>query len=131
MSQEKRVLIVDDALFMRTMLKRIISNAGSFEIREADCGSKALELFPDYRPWLVLLDISMPGMNGIEVLKEIRRMDTSAHVVMCSAIGQESMITEAMENGAEEFIVKPFLPEHIVKVLERLLSEEEPEGIHE
>lgn len=112
------VLIVDDALFMRTMLKKIISGAGDYCVYEAADGAAALESYRRYKPGTVLLDISMPGMDGIEVLKRIREMDPQAYVVMCSAMGQESMIVEAMDGGAAEFIVKPFLPEHIIKAVE-------------
>lgn len=115
--RERSVLIVDDALFMRMMLKRIITGAGDYRIYEAPDGETALELYRQYRPQLVLLDISMPGINGIEVLKRIRESDPQACVVMCTAIGQESVIMEAMDNGAADFIVKPFLPEVIRSVL--------------
>ena len=116
--REQGVLIVDDAMFMRMMLKKIIAGAGSYRVYEASDGESAMELYRGHRPRVVLLDISMPGMNGIEVLKQIRQEDQQAYVVMCSAIGQESMIMEAMDNGAADFIVKPFLPEHIIKALE-------------
>lgn len=125
MSQKKRILIVDDALFMRTMLKRIINGAGEFQIDEAECGSQALTLYEAHRPDLVLLDISMPEMSGIEVLKELRKRDPSAYIIMCSAIGQESMITEAVDCGAADFIVKPFLPDHIIKAVNSIGAEGE------
>lgn len=116
--REQSVLIVDDALFMRMMLKKIIAGEGGYCVYEAPDGETALELYRQHRPQIVLLDISMPGMNGIEVLKCIREADPQAYVVMCSAIGQESMIMEAINSGAASFIVKPFLPEHIIKALE-------------
>lgn len=120
MSLKQKVLIVDDALFMRTMLKRIISGAGDYEILEAGRGREGLSLYEEENPDIVFLDISMPEMNGIEVLRELKQKHPEACVVMCSAIGQESMIMESLNLGAAEFIVKPFLPEHIVKALSKI-----------
>ncbi len=123
--REQGVLIVDDAMFMRMMLKKIIESEGKYHVYEAPNGPEALTAYCRYRPRTVLLDISMPGMNGIEVLKCIREVDPHAYVVMCSAIGQESMIMEAMDNGAADFIIKPFRPEHIIKALENAPEQQE------
>lgn len=117
MRKEKTVLVVDDAAFMRNMLKRIIEGAGDYAVAEAPDGEAALKAYDAACPGLVLLDISMPGINGIEVLKQIRQKDPDVCVVMCSAIGQERMIKEAVENGASDFIVKPFKPEQIAAAL--------------
>lgn len=117
MRKEKTVLVVDDAAFMRNMLKRVIEGAGSYTVAEAPDGETALRLYEEICPGLVLLDITMPGINGIEVLKQILQKDPDACVVMCSAIGQEQMIREAVENGATDFIVKPFKPEQIEAAL--------------
>lgn len=122
MMREKSILIVDDAAFMRMMLKRAILGAGEYQITEAENGERALELFREQKPDLVLLDISMPGMSGINVLKEIKKIDPASHVVMCSAVGQEMIIREAIEAGALDFIVKPFKPEQIVQVLAHVFS---------
>lgn len=111
------VLVVDDAVFMRTMLKKVILSAGDYTVLEAENGEAALKTYDEKHPGLVLLDISMPGMNGIEVLKTIRHSNPNACVIMCSAIGQERMIKEAIENGAADFIVKPFLPKQIEAAL--------------
>ena len=116
---EKKVLIVDDAVFMRSMQKRIISGSGDYEVYEAGDGEEAVVLYEKLRPGLVLLDISMPGMNGIEALKRMREIDENAFVIMCSAIGQESMVKEAVDCGARDFIVKPFKAEQIVQALNR------------
>ena len=113
MINNKTVLVVDDAAFMRTMLKRVIEGAGDYTVEEAPDGEAAIRIYEEKSPGLVLLDISMPGINGIEVLKQIMQKDPGACVVMCSAIGQERMIKEAVENGASDFIVKPFKPEQI------------------
>lgn len=117
----KKILIVDDALFMRTMLKRILNEAGFFDIVEAEDGEAGCEVYDKTHPDLVLLDISMPKLNGIEALKVIRKVDPNAKVVMCSAVGQEAMIVEAIENGAAEFIVKPFKKEQIIEAVKKIL----------
>ena len=122
MMRDKSILIVDDAAFMRMMLKRAILGAGEYQITEAENGERALEVFRESKPDLVLLDISMPGMSGINVLKEIKKIDPASHVVMCSAVGQEMIIREAIEAGALDFIVKPFKPEQIVQVLAHVFS---------
>lgn len=116
-----RVMIVDDALFMRSVLRRTLEGADGLEVLEASNGEEAIAMYEVQRPDLVLLDISMPGMNGIEVLQRIRSLDDKACVVMCSAIGQENMIAEAVDSGAVSFIVKPFKPEHILKAVEMAL----------
>lgn len=113
------MLIVDDAVFMRSMQKRIISGSGNYEVYEAGDGEEAVVLYEKLRPGLVLLDISMPGMNGIEALKRMREIDENAFVIMCSAIGQDSMMKEAVDCGARDFIVKPFKAEQIVQALNR------------
>lgn len=119
MSREKKILIVDDAAFMRAMLRRAIEGTGGeYRILEAQDGEKALEMYSEHSPGLVLLDISMPGINGIEVLKRLKNLDKDAFVIMCSAIGQDNMIVEAVENGAAEFIVKPFKAEQIAEALQ-------------
>lgn len=113
----KKVMVVDDALFMRAMLRKILLEIPDVEVLEAGDGPTAVAMYDAEKPGLVLLDISMPGMNGIEVLKAIRAADANAHVVMCSAIGQENMIIEAVDSGAADFIVKPFKPEQIVQAV--------------
>lgn len=117
MIKEKTVLVVDDAAFMRTMLRRVIEEAGAYTVEEAQDGETALSVYAKKRPGLVLLDISMPGIDGIEVLKQIMQKDPDACVVMCSAIGQERTIKDAVENGAADFIVKPFKTEQIAAAL--------------
>ena len=116
---EKKVLIVDDAVFMRSMMKRIIAGSGDYEVYEAADGEEAVALYKKIRPGLVLLDISMPGINGIEALKQMKETDENAFVIMCSSIGQDSMMKEAVDCGASDFIVKPFKAEQIVQALNR------------
>lgn len=119
---QNKILIVDDALFMRAMLKKILKEAGFTEIFEAANGVEACTVYEAEKPDAVLMDISMPEMNGIEALKAIVREDADAVVVMCSAVGQEAMILEAVQSGALDFIVKPFKPEQIIQAVETALD---------
>jgi len=115
-----RVLIVDDALFMRNMLKEIFTKAG-FEIAdEAANGVEAVEKYRDCQPDLVTMDIVMPLKSGIEALQEIVREHPRARVVMCSALGQETLVVEAIQAGARDFIVKPFKEHQVIEVARRV-----------
>jgi two-component system, chemotaxis family, chemotaxis protein CheY len=115
----KRILITDDALFMRVTLKRILTDAGYEVVGEASNGLEAVALFGDLKPDLVTMDITMPEMDGIEALKVIREKDPSASVVMCSAMGQQNLMVEALQAGAKEFIVKPFQADKVIEVISR------------
>ena len=116
-----RVLVVDDALFMRTLIREVLESSGRYEvIGEASTGAEAVAQFDESRPDLVTLDLIMPGMNGIDACREIMRLDPEARVVMCSAVGQESLVMEAIEAGARDFIVKPFSTESVLEALDRL-----------
>ena len=117
-----RVMIVDDALFMRNMLRNIFSESGFEVIGEAQNGSEAVEKYAQLRPELVTMDIVMPEKSGIEALKEIVAIDGSARIIICSALGQESLIMEALEAGARDFIVKPFKPAKVIEVAQKVLS---------
>ena len=105
---DKRILIVDDAMFMRKVIRKHLAECGMTDIVEAANGAEAVELFIKNRPGLVLMDITMPEMTGLEALEEILKTDPEAKVIMCSAIGQQSMIIKSLEMGAMGFIVKPF-----------------------
>ena len=118
-----RVLIVDDALFMRTMLRNILVESGFEVVGEAGNGNEAVEKYRLLGPDLTTMDIVMPEKNGIEALKLIMGFDPLARVVMCSALGQESLIIEALEAGARDFIVKPFKPAKVVEVAQKVLAE--------
>lgn len=118
-----RVMIVDDALFMRNMLKDICVRAGFEVVAEGDNGESALELFREHRPDLVTMDIVMPKRSGIEALQDIVAEDPRARVVMVSALGQESLIVEAVEAGARDFIVKPFKEEKVLDIIRRVTAE--------
>ncbi len=118
----KRVLIVDDAAFMREMLRDILDGAGYEIVGEAVDGDQAVSLFRESSPDLVTLDIVMPRKSGLEALREIRAVDSAACVVMCSALGQEALVMQALEAGAADFIVKPFKPDQALGVIEKALA---------
>ncbi|MGI6069003.1 MAG: response regulator [Blautia sp.] len=119
-----KIMIVDDALFMRVSLKKILSGGGFTDLLEACDGQQACEICKEERPDLVLMDISMPNLNGIEALKKIKEIYPETAVIMCSAIGQDSMLVEAIEAGAAEFIVKPFKPEQILDAVRKAVDGE-------
>ncbi len=104
----KSVMLVDDSKFMRNLLRKILVSNGYYVVAEAGSGEDAVNLYKSNLPHIVLLDITLPNMNGVATLKEIKKINPNAHVVMCSALGTQDLIIEALENGAEDFIVKPF-----------------------
>jgi two-component system chemotaxis response regulator CheY len=118
----KRVLIVDDAAFMRMMLKDILTKNGYEIAGEAENGRRAVELYKELRPDAVTMDITMPEMDGITAVKEIKKIDPGAKIVMCSAMGQQMMVMEAIQAGAKDFVVKPFQQERVLQALEKVLS---------
>jgi two-component system chemotaxis response regulator CheY len=115
-----RVLIVDDALFMRNMLREIFDRAGYVIVGEAGNGDEAIEKYRQLHPDLVTMDIVMPLKSGIEALQEICSEDPQACVIMCSALGQESLVIEAVRGGARDFIVKPFKEQRVLEVVRRV-----------
>jgi two-component system chemotaxis response regulator CheY len=116
------VLVVDDAAFMRMMIKDILSK-NNFEVTgEAANGNEAVEKYKELRPDLVTMDITMPEKDGIEALKEIRKIDPNAKVVMCSAMGQQAMVIDAIQSGAKDFIVKPFQADRVIEALQKVLG---------
>lgn len=116
----KRVLIVDDTAFMRMSLKTMLEKNGFEVIGEAENGSVAVRKYKELRPDIVTMDITMPEMDGIQALKEIRQFDSNSKVVMISALGQESYVREAVMSGAKGFIIKPFKEDYVVQTLSRL-----------
>ncbi len=118
----KKILLVDDAAFMRMMLKDTLTKNGYTEIYEAVDGADAVEKFKEIGPDLVVMDITMPNMDGLEALKAIRALNGNANVVMCSAMGQESMVMDAVRSGAKDFIVKPFKPDRVLKTVNSILG---------
>jgi two-component system chemotaxis response regulator CheY len=117
-----RILIVDDAAFMRMMIKDILEKNG-FEIAgEANNGIKAVELYKKERPDVVTMDITMPDMDGIEAVKAIRAFDPAAKIIMCSAMGQQTMVMDAIRAGARDFIVKPFQPDRVLEAVRKVIG---------
>lgn len=119
MTTKANILICDDAAFMRMMLKDLLTRNGYSVVGEASNGAIAVQKYEELKPDLVLMDITMPEMDGIEALKLIRKKDPYATVIMCSAMGQQSMIVEAIQNGAKDFIVKPFTEERVLDASRR------------
>ena len=115
-----KILLVDDAMFMRNMLKQLIKHDG-IEILEASNGIEAVEKYREFKPELVFMDITMPDMNGIEAVKAIKAIAPDSNIVMCSAMGQQTMVIEAMQAGAADFIVKPFKNEKVKSVVQQYL----------
>lgn len=117
-----KVLIVDDAAFMRMMLRDILAKNGFEVVGEADNGKVAVQMYNELKPDVVTMDITMPEMDGIAAVKEIKAADPSAKVVMVSAMGQQAMVIEAIRSGAADFIVKPFQPDRVLEALGKALS---------
>lgn len=117
-----RVLIVDDAAFMRMMIKDILEKNGFEVVGEASNGLKAVELYEKEKPDVVTMDITMPDMDGIEAVKAIKASDPAAKVIMCSAMGQQSMVMDAIRAGAKDFIVKPFQADRVLEAIKKALG---------
>ncbi len=116
----KSVLVVDDASFMRMMLKDILAKNGYSVVGEAANGNEAVMRYKELKPDIVTLDITMPEKDGIQALKEIKASDPNAQCVMCSAMGQQAMVIEAIQAGAKDFIVKPFQADRVVDALNKI-----------
>jgi two-component system, chemotaxis family, chemotaxis protein CheY len=117
-----KVLVVDDAQFMRITLSSILTKAGFEVIGEAADGEAAIEMYRNLKPDLVTMDITMPKMNGIDAAKAILQEDPNALIVMCSAVGQQKIVVEAIQLGAKDFIVKPFDETRVVETIKRLIN---------
>lgn len=113
-------MIVDDALFMRTTLRKVLSEGGCTVVGEAENGQVALEQYQQLKPDVVLMDITMPVMDGLTALKEIKKVAPDARVIMCTAIGQERSIMDALHSGARDYIVKPFKPEKVLEAVRKV-----------
>lgn len=118
----KRVLVVDDAAFMRMMIKDILSKNGYEVVGEASDGAQAVERYRELQPDLVTMDITMPEVDGIEALKRIRAQFSDAKVIMCSAMGQQAMVIDAIQAGARDFIVKPFQADRVLESIRKVLG---------
>ena len=116
------ILIVDDAAFMRMMIKDILTKNGYTVAGEAENGAVAVKTYEEIRPDLVIMDITMPEMDGIAAVREIRKIDPNAVIVMCSAMGQQAMVIDAIQAGAKDFVVKPFQPDRVLEAIRKVLS---------
>ena len=116
-----KILVVDDAAFMRMRCKKLLSQSG-FDVIEAATGAQAVEVYKESRPDAVLLDITMPDMDGLTALKELRKLDPEAKVAMVSAMGQQSVVMEALKSGARDFLVKPFDPDRVLATVRKMLG---------
>jgi len=119
---DKTILLVDDAAFMRMMLKDILTKSGYNIVGEAENGVKAIEKYKELKPDLTILDITMPEMDGIEAAKGIKAVDSSAIIIMCSAMGQQSMVIESIQAGARDFIVKPFQATRVLEAVQKVIG---------
>lgn len=120
----RTVLICDDALFMRKLINQVMTSGGFEVVGEAEDGSEAVDQYQTLKPDLVTMDLMMPQMNGIDAVREIMKLDSTACIIMCSSVGQEALVTEAMEAGARGYLVKPFQPPQLLAVAERALNAE-------
>ncbi|GAK02045.1 chemotaxis regulator [Geomicrobium sp. JCM 19037] len=118
-----RVLIVDDASFMRMMIRDILEKHNFVVAGEAENGKDAIEKYKETEPTFVTMDITMPEMDGIEALKEIRAFDPEAKVIMCSAMGQQAMVVDAIKAGAKDFVVKPFQADRVIDAVNKTLGQ--------
>ncbi|MBO8176540.1 response regulator [Aeribacillus pallidus] len=117
-----KILIVDDAAFMRMMIKDILTKNGYEVVAEAADGVQAVEKYKELHPDLVTMDITMPEMDGITALKEIKKHDPNAKVIMCSAMGQQAMVIDAIQAGAKDFIVKPFQADRVLEAIQKTIG---------
>ena len=118
----KNILICDDAAFMRMMIKDILTKNGYTIVGEAENGQKAVEKYNETKPDLVMMDITMPEVDGIAALKKIKGSDPNAKIIMCSAMGQQAMVIEAIQSGAKDFIVKPFQAERVIEAVKKVVG---------
>ena len=118
----KTILLVDDAVFMRMMLKDILVKNGYDVVGEADNGVKAIEKYKELKPSLVIMDITMPELDGINATKGIKAVDSNALIIMCSAMGQQAMVIESIQAGARDFIVKPFAADRVLEAVQKVIG---------
>ncbi len=118
----KGILVVDDAAFMRMMIKDVLTKNGFEVVGEAENGAKAVDTYKELSPELVIMDITMPEMDGIQAVKEVKKINPDAKIIMCSAMGQQAMVIEAIQAGAKDFIVKPFQADRVVEAVSKVLG---------
>lgn len=117
-----KILIVDDAIFMRKVIRDLLTENHYTDLLEAGSGEEAVAIYREQRTDLVIMDITMPAFNGIDTIKALREIDDQVNILMCSAMGQESMVRESLKLGAKDFIVKPFKSERMLQAVDRLLK---------
>ncbi len=117
-----KIMLVDDAAFMRMMVKNALTKSGYDNFIEAQDGAEAVKKYDEEHPDMVIMDITMPNMDGLEALKTIKGKHADANIVMCSAMGQEAMVIEAIKSGAKDFIVKPFKPDRVLKTVTNIVG---------
>ncbi|GAF12891.1 chemotaxis regulator [Bacillus sp. JCM 19046] len=118
----RNILVVDDAAFMRMMIKDILTKNGYTVVGEANDGNEALDRYKELSPDLVTMDITMPEKDGITALKEIKQFDPNAKIIMCSAMGQQAMVIDAIQAGAKDFIVKPFQADRVIDAISKAIN---------
>lgn len=116
-----KIMVVDDAQFMRVRLTKLLTGHG-YDVSEAENGEQAVKTYRSAKPDAVLMDITMPEKDGLEALTEIRKFDPAARVIMLTALGQESMVIQAIKNGAKDYVVKPFDPDRVMSALQKILG---------
>lgn len=116
------ILVVDDAAFMRMMIRDVLTKNGYVVAGEAENGQKAIEKYKELTPELVIMDITMPEVDGIQAVKEIKKSDPNAKIIMCSAMGQQAMVIESIQAGARDFIVKPFQADRVIEAVKKVLG---------
>ncbi len=118
----KGILVVDDAAFMRMMIKDVLTKNGYEVLGEAENGQKGIDKYKELNPDLVIMDITMPEVDGIQAVKEIKKMDPNAKIIMCSAMGQQAMVIDAIQAGAKDFIVKPFQADRVIEAVKKVIG---------
>lgn len=118
-----KVLVVDDAIFMRKMISDILESNGMEVAGEADNGAEAVKMYEELKPDMVTMDIIMPEMNGIDAVRHIMNEDSKAKIIMCSALGQQALVQDALEAGAKDFLIKPFNPSRVIEVIGKVLNQ--------
>jgi two-component system chemotaxis response regulator CheY len=118
----KKILVVDDAAFMRMMIKDILTKNGYEVVGEAENGARAVEKYKELIPDLVIMDITMPEVDGIQAVKEIKKVNADSQIIMCSAMGQQAMVIESIQAGARDFIVKPFQADRVIDAVKKVLG---------
>lgn len=117
-----KILVVDDAAFMRMTIKKMVEAHDHVVVGEAGTGVEAIQKYQELKPDVILLDITMPEMNGVDAMKALKGLDAGVRVIICSAMGQQAMVAQTIQAGAKDFIVKPFVEERLIASIDKVLS---------